>query len=67
MPAELRALFERYCQLGRQLPDDIETLADPHTRAEAQIILAEMAKTKRRIDNFLAAARSSAAPARPQE
>jgi hypothetical protein len=46
MPPEFRALLERYNQLGRLLPpkDDIDAvLADPHGRAEAEVILREMA------------------------
>jgi hypothetical protein len=51
MPPELRAMMERYCQLGRLLPqrDDMD-LEDPRAGAEAELILAQ-------IDDFLAAAK----------
>jgi hypothetical protein len=60
MPPELRALMERYCQLGRLLPhkDDLE---DAGTRAEAVVVIAEMKRVKAQIDNFLAAARAARA------
>jgi hypothetical protein len=59
MPAELRALMERYCQLGSLLPDrdDDVDLENPRTRAGVDIVLEEMARVKREIDEFLAAAR----------
>jgi hypothetical protein len=61
MPPEFRALLERYNQLGRLLPpkDDIDAvLADPHGRAEAEVILREMAAVKADIDAFLARVRA---------
>jgi hypothetical protein len=61
MPSEFRALLERYNQLGRLLPpkDDIDAvLADPHGRAEAEVILCEMAAVKADIDAFLARVRA---------
>jgi hypothetical protein len=65
MPAELRALFERYNALGRLLPsqDDMGAFEDPGVRAEAKLILAEMAKVKKRIDDFIAVA-GARSPAR---
>ena len=56
MPAELRALMERYCQLGRLLPPEADigmVVVDARARAEAKVVLKEMAKTKRQIDQFL--------------
>ena len=56
MPPEFRALMERYCQLGRLLPslDDMETaIENTRTRAQAKLVLDEMAKTKRQIDQFM--------------
>ena len=58
MPPELCALMERYCQLGRLLPSQDDIFEDIRVRAEAQIVLREMAQVKARIDAFLAAARA---------
>jgi hypothetical protein len=67
MPPELREMMQRYCQLGRLLPRPGELdVADPHARAEAEVVLAEMRLVKSRIDNFLAtAARRRAKPHPP--
>jgi hypothetical protein len=59
MPPELREMMQRYCQLGRLLPHDEAALADPPARAEAKLILEEMAQVKKRIDDFLLSARST--------
>jgi hypothetical protein len=61
---EVFALMERYCQLGRLLPqgDDIAAelaIEDRATRASARMIIAEMNKIKVRIDALLAAATRS--------
>jgi hypothetical protein len=58
MPAEFRALLERFNALGRLLPkpDDLD-LEDPSARAEAEIIMTEMNRVKAQIDAFLDAAR----------
>jgi hypothetical protein len=55
MPAELRVLMERYCQLGELLPshEDFD-VSDPGARIEAEMILAEMKKVMARIDTFRA-------------
>ncbi|OLB72057.1 MAG: hypothetical protein AUI16_21480 [Alphaproteobacteria bacterium 13_2_20CM_2_64_7] len=56
MPMELRALLERFCQLGCLLPlrDDLATaFEDARTRAEAEVVLREMAVVQKQIDNFL--------------
>ena len=52
--AELFALIERYCQLGRLLPavDSIDT-NDEAAIAEIRVVLAEMIKTKAEIDPLL--------------
>jgi hypothetical protein len=58
MPPELKALMERYCQLGRLLPsaDDIDEV---HERAdEVVLILEEMHSVQREIDKFLDHARA---------
>jgi hypothetical protein len=60
MPAELRALFERYCVLGRLLPAEADiaiVVDDSRALAEARIVLREMEQVKKQIDAFLAAAR----------
>jgi hypothetical protein len=59
MPADFRALVERFNQLGRLLPpradvDDIDW-SDADTRAGVEIVLAEMCDVKARIDAYLAA------------
>jgi len=62
MPVELHALFERLLAVARLLPskDEMEeALEDPHARAEAQLILKEMRKIEREIDDFVAAARKA--------
>ena len=58
-------LFERYNALGRLLPqeEDMAVFEDPGVRASAQLILAEMAKVKKRIDDFIAVA-GARSPAR---
>jgi hypothetical protein len=58
MPPELRALMERYCQLARLLPQEELDLDpdDPGTRAEAEMVLKEMALVQARIDAMLDAA-----------
>jgi hypothetical protein len=58
MPKELHALMLRYCQLGRLLPR-IEDLVDEGPRADAEVVLAEMATVKAQIDSFIAAARAA--------
>src|SRR5262249_8296887 len=59
MPPELRALMERYCQLGRLLPPaDNDWTEDPRAMAEVGVVLREMDSVKAQIDEFLAAARS---------
>jgi hypothetical protein len=60
MPLELQALIQRYCALGRLLPQPIEDadLADDRARAEIEIVLKEMHDVKARIDAFLDAARA---------
>jgi hypothetical protein len=60
MPPELMALFERYNALGPLLPSE-EDLDDPTKIAEAKLVLAEMTKTKAKIDGFLAGTRTKAA------
>jgi hypothetical protein len=57
------ALMQRYCQLGRLLPQGDETdrdiaLADPDKRAEVELILAEMRKIQAEMDAVLDAARA---------
>jgi hypothetical protein len=52
MPRELTALMTRFNALGRLLPDD-GSLDDEHVRAEARVVLAEMAKVKAAIDAYL--------------
>ena len=57
MPDELHDLMLRYCQLGRLLPQDEDmevTFEDPRALGEVKIILEEMAKVKKRIDDFIA-------------
>jgi hypothetical protein len=64
MPPELVELMQRYNQLGRLLPPEADwelALEDPRALAEAKIVLREMAKAKRAIDDFLAAARAARA------
>jgi hypothetical protein len=53
-PPELLALMQRYNQLGRLLPqpDDLD-ITDPHARAEAKVIIDEMARVRVQIDAFL--------------
>jgi hypothetical protein len=66
MPAELHDLMLRYCQLGRLLPQDEDmevTFEDPRALGEVKIILEEMAKVKKRIDDFIAVA-GARSPAR---
>jgi hypothetical protein len=62
MPDELRRLLEKYCALGRLLPphDDFE---EPLMRAEAELVLREMASVQKQIDTFLGPSR----PARPRQ
>jgi hypothetical protein len=52
---QLVALIERYCQLGRLLPqaDDIGFIDDDTELAEVKIVLAEMMKTKAEMDALL--------------
>jgi len=57
MPPELRALMERYCQLGQLLPH-VDDLEDVHVQAGAEVVIIEMARVKSQIDDFLAAARA---------
>jgi hypothetical protein len=55
MPDEFIALIQRYCQLGRLLPDP----GDLHEkRDEAALVLREMDEVKRDIDEFLDNARA---------
>jgi hypothetical protein len=57
MPPELRALLQRYNQLGCLLPP----LANVHERAEeAKLVLAEMGAVQAEIDSLLAAAQQEA-------
>jgi hypothetical protein len=56
MPAELRVLIEKYNALGRLLPPEDEwesMLENPRALAQAKVVLAEMARTKRQFDDFL--------------
>ena len=48
------ALMERYNQLGRQLPNDLDT-DDADAVASAKVILAEMKKTMAAIDAMMLA------------
>ena len=48
--------MERYCQLGRLLPSDID-IDDAAAMAEAKVVLAEMARTKAEMDVLLGAGR----------
>jgi hypothetical protein len=57
MPPELRALMERYCQLGQLLPH-VDDLEDARVQAGAEMVIREMARVKSQIDDFLAAARA---------
>jgi hypothetical protein len=57
MPPELLALMKRFNQLGLLLPRDDDALEDPLVRAEAELILKEMALVRAQIDSFIAAAR----------
>jgi hypothetical protein len=58
MPDEFIALIQRYCQLGRLLPDPGDT-DEVHERAdECRIILAEMHAVQERMDEFLEKARA---------
>jgi hypothetical protein len=52
LPDELRDLFLRYTQLGLLIPP-LEDLDDPDTRARAELVLLEMVKVDRQIDEFL--------------
>ena len=66
MPDELHDLMLRYCQLGCLLPQDEDmevTFEDPRALGEVKIILEEMAKVKKRIDDFIAVA-GAQSPAR---
>jgi hypothetical protein len=53
MPPELRSLMLRYCQLGRLLPP--RGGIDVRDPTDAELILAEMARIKAQIDDFLTA------------
>jgi hypothetical protein len=56
MPAELRALMERYNQVGCLLDDvdeDAIKAGDAAALANAKLIVAEMARIKGQIDAFL--------------
>jgi hypothetical protein len=50
MPDEFIALIQRYCQLGRLLPDPGDLY---EKRDEAALVLREMDSVKREIDKFL--------------
>jgi hypothetical protein len=70
MPPELRAMMERYNQLGRLLPKDADDLdlKNPDVRAEVKVVIAEMNRVWAQINAFLAAARkAAAAPAPPEQ
>ena len=59
MPADFRALVERYNQLGRLLPPranfgDLDW-GDANTLAGVEIVLTEMKRVKAEIDAYLAA------------
>jgi hypothetical protein len=61
MPADFRALIERFNQLGRLLPqradfDEIDW-DDENTSAGIQLVLTEMQNVKTQIDAYLAALR----------
>jgi hypothetical protein len=57
MPDEFKALMERYCQLGRLLPDPDDT-DEVHERAdELRLILEEMSLVQQQIDAILDANR----------
>ena len=60
MPPELRAMMERYNQLGRLLPKDADDLdlKNPDVRAEVKVVIAEMNRVWAQINAFLAAARA---------
>ena len=61
MPPEFRALLERYNQLGRLLPsldDAMSLIEDDRARAGIEVVLAEMARVKAQIDDFVAAAKA---------
>jgi tetrahydromethanopterin S-methyltransferase subunit G len=52
MPPEFKALMERYCQLGRLLPDP-DDIDEVHERAdEIRLILEEMHSVQREIDRI---------------
>jgi hypothetical protein len=53
MREELLALIERFVRLGNLLPEDLDE-SDVTGRAEAKLILAEMNKTKAKIDALVA-------------
>jgi hypothetical protein len=59
MPADLRALVERYGQLSRLLPIQADfgdiNWGDADTRAGVEIVLTEMKRVKAEIDAYLAA------------
>jgi hypothetical protein len=62
MPPELRALFERFAQLGRLLPPvdaDEDWKENPSARADVAVVLKEMDNVEAQIDRFLAAAKAS--------
>jgi hypothetical protein len=62
MPPEFKALMERYCQLGRLLPDP-DDIDEVHERAdEIRLILEEMHSVQREIDRILDANRLSRNP-----
>jgi len=57
MPADFRALVERFNQLGRLLPGSVEDIdwEDADTCAGIKIVLTEMRAVRAEIDAYLAA------------
>ena len=57
MPAELRVMMERYCQLGDLLPshEDFD-VTDPDACTDVEMVVVEMRKVKAQIDAFILAA-----------
>jgi hypothetical protein len=58
MPPEFKALMERYCALGRLLPDPGDSEEIYERRDESALVLEEMHRVQREIDEFLDHARA---------
>ena len=58
-------LMARVCQLGRLLPGEDELLANPLSRADAELVLAEMAEARAEILEIVS--RNAVTPCPPRE